>query len=149
MNKLDEEAATIQRLLDDGKLSENDLPLLVREGLAQEAVDHWYKKYKLQKESKMNVDTLELIDKLTNAVSFKFKDDATSPNLTISKLRNGQYYCSVVRYAKTGAVQKKVVVCKSTTPNLEDSVKNVVNAFLKIAQPAPDPLQELNKLANG
>lgn len=97
----------------------------------------------------MTSDVIQLIDKLTNAVSFKFKEDATSPNLTISKLRNGQYYCSVVRYAKNGAVQKKVVVCKSTTPNLEDSVKNVVNAFLKIAQPTPDPLQELDKLANG
>lgn len=97
----------------------------------------------------MNADTLELINKLTSAVSYKYKDDATSPNLTISKLRNGHYYCSVVRYAKSGGSQKKQVVCKSETPLLEDAVKNVVNAFLKVAQPQPDPLQELDKLANG
>jgi hypothetical protein len=97
----------------------------------------------------MTSDVTQLIDKLTNAVSFKYKEDATSPNLTISRLRNGHYYCSVVRYAKSGGTQKKVVVCKSETANLEDSVKNVVNAFLKIAQPQPDPLQELDKLANG
>jgi len=149
MSKLDKEAETIQRLIDEGKLLEKDLPLLVREGLAQETVDHWYKIYKLKKESKMTSDVTQLIDKLTAAVSYKFKEDATSPNLTISRLRNGHYYCSVVRYAKSGGSQKKVVVCKSETPNLEDSVKNVVNAFLKIAQPQPDPLQELDKLANG
>ena len=96
----------------------------------------------------MTADVMQLIDKLTSAVSFKFKDDGTSPNVTISKLRNGHYYCSVVRYAKSGGVQKKVVVCKAETPKLEDSVKNVVTAFLKIAQPQPDPLQELDKLAN-
>lgn len=97
----------------------------------------------------MTSDVMQLIDKLTSAVSFKFKEDGTSPNVTISKLRNGHYYCSVVRYAKSGGTQKKVVVCKAETPSLEDSVKNVVAAFLKVAQPQPDPLVELDKLANG
>jgi hypothetical protein len=100
----------------------------------------------------MTTDVSYLIDKLTTAVSFKFKDDGTSPNVTISKLRNGNYYCSVVRYAKSGGAQKKIVVCKSESPNLESSVKNVVNAFLKVAQPQPDPLTELDnlvKLSNG
>jgi hypothetical protein len=96
----------------------------------------------------MTADVSQLIDKLTTAVSFKFKEDATSPNVTISKLRHG-FYCSVVRYAKSGAVgQKKIVVCKAEASNLEDAVKGVVGAFLKVAQPTPDPLQELNKLAN-
>ena len=97
----------------------------------------------------MNADTLELIDKLADAVSFKFKEDATSPNVTISKLKNGHYYCSVVRFAKNGGVQKKVVVCKAETAKLEDSVKSVVSSFLKITQSPLNPLQELDKLANG
>jgi hypothetical protein len=96
----------------------------------------------------MTSDVSQLIDKLTNAVSFKYAEDATSPNVTISKLRKG-YYCSVVRYAKSGAVQKKVVVCNAKADTLPDAVRNVVNAFLKIAQPQPDPLSELDKLANG
>ncbi len=96
----------------------------------------------------MTADVTQLIDKLTTAVSFKFKEDATSPNVTISKLRHG-YYCSVVRFAKSGTSgQKKVVVCKAEASSLEDAVKGVVGAFLKVAQPQPDPLQELNKLAN-
>jgi hypothetical protein len=96
----------------------------------------------------MTTDVSLLIDKLTNAVSFKFKEDGTSPGVTISKLRHG-YYCSVVRYAKNGTTgQKKQVVCKAEASTLEGAVKGTVNAFLKIAQPQPDPLQELNKLAN-
>lgn len=138
----------IQRLINEGKLSEKDLQLLVHEGLDQEVVDRWREYYPLQKEKKMTSDVSQLIDKLTNAVSFKFKDDATSPNVTISKLRNG-YYCSVVRYSKSGAIQKKVVVCKATADSLEDAVKTVVTEFLKVAQPQPDPLQELHRIANG
>jgi hypothetical protein len=89
----------------------------------------------------------ELIDKLTNAISFKFKEDATSPNLTISKLRHG-YYCSVVRYAKgTPAPKNKVVVCKAESDTLEGAVKGVVGEFLKVAKPQPDPLQELDSIA--
>lgn len=97
----------------------------------------------------MTNDVTQLIDKLTNAVSFKFKEDGTSPGVTISKLRHG-YYCSVVRYTKSGATgQKKVVVCKAEASNLEDAVKSVAVAFLKVASPQPDPIQELDRLANG
>ena len=91
----------------------------------------------------------ELIDKLTTAISFKFKEDATSPNLTISKLRHG-YYCSVVRYAKgSPAVKNKIVVCKASANTLEAAIVGVVDEFLKVAKPQPDPLQELDTLAKG
>lgn len=146
-SKAEQEAYVIQRLIKEGQLIEKDLPALIREGLHPESVDYYFKHVKGK--VKMTTDVVQLIDKLTTAVSFKFKDDGTSPNVTISKLRNGHYYCSVVRYAKSGGTQKKVVVCKAETSNLEDSVKNVVAAFLKIAAPQPDPLQELDKLANG
>lgn len=91
----------------------------------------------------------DLIDKLTVAISFKFKEDATSPNLTISKLRHG-YYCSVVRYAKgTPAPKNKVVVCKAEADTLEGAVKAVVGEFLKAAKVQPDPVQELDNLVKG
>ena len=97
----------------------------------------------------MTTDVFQLIDKLATAVSFKFKDDGTSPNVTISKLRH-KYYCSVVRYAKggVGAGQKKIVVCKAEASTLEEAVKNVVGSFLKVASPTLDPLQELAKLSD-
>jgi hypothetical protein len=88
----------------------------------------------------------ELIDKLATAISFKFKEDATSPNLTISKLRHG-YYCSVVRYTKGSAPKNKIVVCKAESDTLEGAVKGVVGEFLKVAKPQPDPLQELDSMA--
>lgn len=94
----------------------------------------------------MTADVTQLIDKLTRAVSFKFKEDGTSPGVTISKLRHG-YYCSVVRYPKSGP-NKKVVVCGVEASSLEEAVKSAVSAFLKVAQPSPDPLQELNSLVN-
>ncbi len=88
-------------------------------------------------------DTFQLIDKLASAVSFKFKDDGTSPNVTISKLRKG-YYCSVVRYAeKNGKKNVKVVVCSAESATLEGAVTRVVGAFLKVAQPETNPLLDL------
>lgn len=96
----------------------------------------------------MTTDVFQLLDTLTNAVSYKFKDDGTSPNVTVSKLRHG-YYCSVVRYAKQGATQKKTVVCKAEASTLADAVTGVATQFLKVAQPNPDPVQALDKLVNG
>lgn len=88
-------------------------------------------------------DTFQLIDKLVSAVSFKFKDDGTSPNVTISKLRHG-YYCSVVRYTEAkGKKNVKVVVCNAQADSLEKAVTQVVASFLKIAQPETNPLLDL------
>ena len=93
-------------------------------------------------------NTQELINKLTNAISFKFKEDGTSPNLTISRLRHG-YYCSVVRYPKgPPTLKNKVVVCKAEGSDLDSALKGVTTAFLKVANPQPDPVQELAALAN-
>ena len=88
--------------------------------------------------------TQNLIDKLTNAISFKFKEDGTRPNLTISKLRKG-YYCSVVRFP--AAKKGKVVVCNAEAATLDEALKGVTVAFLVFADHQPDPIQELVKLA--
>lgn len=147
MLSVERDAKRLAELIADGGVSEEDFPDLIRCGIRSEVLD-FYLIHLKNKEVKMTADVIQLIDKLTTAVSFKFKDDATSPGVTISKLRHG-YYCSVVRYAKNGATgQKKIVVCKANADNLEDAVKGVVGAFLKVAQPTPDPLQELDKLAN-
>ena len=93
-------------------------------------------------------NTQQLIDKLTNAISFKFKEDAVSPGLTISRLRRG-YYCSVVRYPKGAATTKnKVVVCKSEAADLDSAIKAVAVAFLVAADHRPDPIQELAEFAS-
>jgi hypothetical protein len=92
-------------------------------------------------------NTQELIDKLTSAISFKFKDDPTSPGLTISRLRHG-YYCSVIRY--TGSVAKgKIVVCKVKADSLESALHGVAQEFLTVANVQRDPLQELGDMVRG
>lgn len=91
-------------------------------------------------------NTQNLIDKLTNAISFSFKEDTTAPNLTISKLKN-EYYCSVVRY-KNAFAKGKVVVCSARCPSLDEALDMVANSFLKIVSVKKDPVQELNDMVN-
>jgi hypothetical protein len=93
-------------------------------------------------------NTQELIDKLTNAISFKFKDDTTSPNLTISRLKRG-FYCSVVRYTGAFAKGSKIVVCKAEADNLGDALQSVAKEFVSLAKVQRDPLQELSDIVKG
>ena len=97
-------------------------------------------------------NTQQLIDKLTNAISFKFKDDGTRPNLTISRLRHG-YYCSVVRYpsvkdkaTKSIPSKNKIVVCKAEADDLNMALTGVADAFLTYAGLQQDPIQELTEV---
>lgn len=86
----------------------------------------------------------ELIEKITKAVSFKYREDPTAPNVTISFLNNG-YYCSIVRY--TGAFSSgKKVLCKAQNASLEVALKDIANQFLLIAARSQNPLQELSEL---
>lgn len=141
------DALQLKKLVGAGHVSENDIPLLVREGLSSETVAIYWENKK--KESNMSNNVQEVIDKLTNAISYKFKDDGTSPGLTISRLKQGNYYCSVVRYPSGGAASKKnkVVVCKAEASTLEDAVKSVAVAFLVHADYKPNPIEALAELA--
>lgn len=93
-------------------------------------------------------DTQELIDKLTNAISFKFKEDQTSPGLTISRLKRG-YYCSVVRYTGAFAKGSKIVVCKAEGDTLGAALRSVAKEFVTLSKVQKDPLQELNDIVKG
>ncbi len=92
-----------------------------------------------------NVD--QLLDKLTNAVSFKFKDDKTAPSVISSRLKKG-YYCSVVRYGGPFARDKKVV-CSAKGVDLTSALKECANKFLALAPTVKDPVQELTDLVKG
>jgi hypothetical protein len=145
--KLRAEARKIQELIDKGDMSEEDLPLLVMEGLSQETVDYWNDYWKndikQQKENNTMDTTQQLIDKLTSAISFKFKEDGIKPNLTISRLPRS-FYCSIVRFPKGAPANKaKVVICKAESDNLDVALKSVAEAFLVYANPQPDPIQQL------
>lgn len=85
-----------------------------------------------------------LMDKLTNAVSFKFKEDKTAPGVTVSRLKKG-YYCSVVRYS--GAFAKgKQVVCHARGDDLHTAIKTLAITFVALTAQPRDPVQELGVL---
>jgi len=85
-----------------------------------------------------------LIDKLTKAISHKYREDKTAPGLTVAALKKG-FYCSVVRY--DGAFGNgKVVVCKAKADTLDSALKSVASQFLTIAAQPKDPVQELDEL---
>lgn len=92
----------------------------------------------------MNTD--QLLDKLTEAVSFKYKEDQTSPSVLVSRLKTG-YYCSVVRYGGAFARDKQVI-CSARGTTLQTTLKTLASDFVKSAGQVRDPIQELGALVN-
>lgn len=90
------------------------------------------------------MNTQVLLDTLIKAVSFKFKEDKTSPGVTISRLKHG-YYASVVRYESAFA-KGKSVVCSAKADTLDGALQSLAVTFLSSAKVQPDPLQELDTL---
>lgn len=93
------------------------------------------------------MDTQALIDKLTKAISFQFKEDKTAPGLTISALKIG-YYCSIVRYSQAFG-KGKIVVCKAKSDTLPAALKIVASEFLTCQKKTRDPVDELGDLVRG
>lgn len=90
----------------------------------------------------MNSD--QLMQKLTDAISYKYKEDKTAPGLTTSRLKKG-YYCSVVRY--DGAFAKgKQVVCSARGDDLNSALKSLATTFVALAVEPKNPVQELDDL---
>ena len=90
------------------------------------------------------MNTQILIEKLTEAISYKYREDKTSPGITISLLKSG-YYCSIIRYGGTFGNSKEVV-CKTTADTLSSALQNIANQFLRLPVSPPDPIQELREL---
>lgn len=86
----------------------------------------------------------QLMDKLVNAISYKYKDDKTVPGLTIARLKKG-YYCSVVRYCGPFARDKEVV-CNARGDDLTSALKKLATTFVQMSAVTKTPLQELGDL---
>jgi hypothetical protein len=87
------------------------------------------------------MDTDQLIDKLTKAISYAYRTDKTAPGLTVSALKKG-YYCSVIRYEGAFA-RDKVVVCKAKSEKLRDALGDLTQQFLSLQSTPVDPVSEL------
>lgn len=90
------------------------------------------------------MDTDTLIDKLTEAATFRFKEDKTCPGVTISKIKNNKgYYCSIVRY--DGAFAKgKEVICKVRAQKLSEALLSLAQKFVSLSVTPKDPVQQLS-----
>lgn len=88
------------------------------------------------------MDTEQLLDKLTNAISFRFSDDKTAPGVTVARLKGG-YYCSIVRYAGAFAKDKEVV-CSAKEKSLAATLKTLATTFVSMNTTPRDPVQELD-----
>lgn len=93
------------------------------------------------------ISEIVLLDKLTKAIAFAYKDDKTAPGVTVAALPTGQYYCSVVRYDGAFAKGKKVV-CGSTASTLGEAVRQTANDFLSKKSVVKNPVDELNDALN-
>ncbi|SRR5258708_5320866 len=87
------------------------------------------------------MNTEILIDKLTKAISYRYRDDKTAPGLTVSALKKS-YYCSVVRYEGAFA-RDKVVVCKAKADSLQGALNDLTTQFLGTQDAPVDPIQDL------
>lgn len=90
--------------------------------------------------------TEQLINKITKAITFQYKTDATAPGLTVSNLKTGEYYCSIVRWTGSGKSAKKTVVCKARSTSLDESLKELAKQFLSLNKVPRNPVQELGEL---
>lgn len=90
------------------------------------------------------MSTEQLVDKLTKAISFKFKEDKTAPGLTVASLKRG-FYCSVIRYGGAFGRDKKVV-CNAKADTLDAALQAVATKFLSLDVGPKDPVQELSEL---
>jgi hypothetical protein len=91
-------------------------------------------------------NTQTLLETLTKAIVFKYSSDMTAPGVTVSSLKNGKFYASVVRY--NGAIATgKQVVCKATADTLTGALRAVATEFLGTVKQAPkNPVDELSDL---
>lgn len=86
------------------------------------------------------MNSFDLLDKLVKAACYRFDSDPTRPGVTISSLRSGQYYCSVVRYLK----RDKVVAYKATRSSLVEALQEVSLLLLEDYK-VKNPMQELSE----
>ena len=92
----------------------------------------------------MQPTTEQLLNAITQAVSYKFREDKTAPGITVSALKKG-YYCSIVRYDGPFARDKKIV-CKARGETLQAALRDVADQFLTSDNTPKDPVQQLSAL---
>jgi hypothetical protein len=91
------------------------------------------------------INTDKLLAQLTRAVSYAYKQDATSPGVLVSSLKDGSVYTSIVRYASSFPKGKKVMFnAKGAT--LNEALDSLIENFLKGVSAEMNPIDSLRNL---
>lgn len=90
------------------------------------------------------MNTEQLLEKLTAAVSFAYKKDYTSPGVNVSFLKNKKYYSSVLRYTSAFAGGKEVV-CSFIADTIHDALMGLSKAFVTTYKEEINPVAELQQ----
>lgn len=84
-----------------------------------------------------------MINSIVEAIQYKFADDKTAPGLTISKLKNEDFYVSVVRFGSYFG-KEKMVEYKARGNGLMNVLMQVANQIIQ-DQEETNPIVLLSK----
>ena len=89
-------------------------------------------------------DPLTLLDLLVTAVEYRFPNDPSSPGVIVSKIKNGRYYVSIVRYTEAYG-QGKTMIHQATEENLLTALEQITHQFIFLNENKGNPFEELKK----
>lgn len=90
--------------------------------------------------------TKEYIDLITKSITFLYRNDHTCPGITISHLKNGDFYLSISRYHGAFARDKQIIF-KERSNNLEAVLKKTAE-FVVSQEKTDSPISQLKKILN-
>jgi hypothetical protein len=96
----------------------------------------------MKQKTNTNTNT-NMLDLLAKAVSFTFKDDKTSPGITVSQIKDGTWYASAVRYKKAFAKGEKEVAFKARGETSTEALTELAKQIVAATNTPKNPVEEL------
>lgn len=99
----------------------------------------------MKEETKTNIAE-EYLNLITKSLTYLYKDDKTCPGITLSRLRNGDFYISISRYDGAFARDKRIIF-KDRSSSLDSLLKNAAE-FIVVQEKTDNPISQLQKIIN-
>lgn len=88
--------------------------------------------------------TDDYLNLITKSLTYLYNDDKTCPGITISSLRNGDFYISLSRYDGAFARSRQIIF-KDRSNNLENLLKKTAE-FIVSQEKNDNPISQLQKI---
>ncbi len=88
------------------------------------------------------LSTEQLLEQLSKAVSYAYREDGTCPSVLISSLRDKEFYVSIVRYGAQFA-NNKSVICNTQDVSLREALLKLTTLFLNKVVVKKNPIDSL------